>query len=159
MTSQEKTDNAELIEQAKALGIKGWHLCSPEVLQEKVDNAEPPVVRDAPVAPVRKVAPKMPVKNRGEDTRERLARQYRMAEPENEFVYQSASMTDAQLEAKGFQRTGDSVGGDILCRTDKVAFNEVRAARKEEALEIASAIEKDNEGGQLVRRCTESPKR
>lgn len=180
MTSQDKTENKELIEQARALKIKGWHFYSIEALEKKVcevlaaqlnkvdePEEEAPVVAEVKVeaAPApqqanggqeqRRVVPAMRVANARMNDRERVAMEHRRAEPDCEFVYQHSSVSNETLAAKGLQRTDTLVGNDVLCRTTKESFVAAMREYNEAAYEVAKAVEKDNEAGQVVRRLTE----
>jgi len=160
MTSQEKIENADLIEEAKTLGIKCPHACGVETLKRKVEEAKAGGEQEAPPTPVeqpRKKAPKMVIANINEDTRERVVAEMRAKEPDCEFLFQRSDVTDQELAAKGMERTGIPVGNDTLVRTDKEGFGKWMAAQNDSELSKMRSIEKENGGqGQIVRTLTET---
>lgn len=168
MTSQEKEDNKELIDEAIELGIFNPKVFSLENLKLKVAAAKFELKPEAEEKETevtvqkeeqRSKAPRMNVSNINEDTRERVVAEMRAKEPENEFVFQRGDVTDTELQAKGLQRTGVSVKNDIICRTNKESFNEWMDTQREAELTKMSAIEKDSGGtGRIVRKLTEVQK-
>ena len=161
MTSQEKAENEALVERAKTLGIKGWHLCSIEVLEAKVKEAEEgEAVQE--VKQERRVVPKMKVFNSLEDDSERIASEFRRAEPDCEFVYQPSDVSQQKLDDLGLQRTERTVGNDVLCRTDKASYYEVMRQANQAAFEQVQAIEREHADrknpGRIVRSLTEHRK-
>ena len=165
MTSQEKEDNKELIDEAQELGIYNPKVLTLENLKQKVAKAkapEPEAEKEEVTVQKeeqRSKAPRMNVSNINEDTRERVVSEMRKKEPENEFVFQRGDVTDEELQAKGLQRTGVSVKNDIICRTNKESFNEWMDTQRDAELKKMSAIEKDSGGsGRIVRKLTEVQK-
>lgn len=163
MTSQEKIENQQLIEDAKKLGIKSPHMYSLDKLKQAVadatgsEKAANPVEEDAPEAvPVRSKVPKMSVENITENSRERVASEWRKKEPDCEFVYQRSDVTASELEQKGLQWTGVRVKGEILCRTDKQGYNEVQSAKRDAEAKRMERIDPKN--SRVARRLTEMHK-
>lgn len=141
MTSQEKTDNAELIEEAKELGIKSPHMCSVVGLQQKVDDAKMEIANAVVEAPVRKKAPSMVVKSINEDSRTKLINELEAADPECKYLFQASSVTDDQLIAKGLERTGKRLKNDIVVRTRKDSFIEYQEAKNEGQRKMMDSID------------------
>ena len=126
----------KLKEQAKELGIKRVHLFKdPEKLQEKIDSCldskktdddegiEEEAVQEEEFD-IRKPAPKMNVNvYRGND-RDNYIKSLNSKDPNCQYVYQSASISDEKLAMKGLERTPFSYKNDIICRTDKSNFEE-----------------------------------
>lgn len=149
MTSQEKTDNAELIAEAKKLGIKGPHMCSPSVLEQKVEDAkmetveavEEVVQETVQAEPKRKIAPSMVVKGVNEDSRTKLISELEAQDPDCKYMFQAASVTDEQLLAKGLERTGKRLKNDIVVRTRKDSFVEYQKAKNEGQRKMMDSID------------------
>lgn len=171
MTKQERADNAELIQEAKSLGIKSPHMCGLENLKVKVADAgkefraeftpvetvvieevvEPvaPIMEPVVKAPVAKVAkrkppPKMNVNNINEDSRAKLIHKLEAEYPGETFLFQSSETSDEQLLAKGMERTEFRLGNDIIARTDMKSYEDRISAMNESDRRSMDAI--DDEG-------------
>ncbi len=135
MTSQEeKTERDELNKKAKALGIVSPHLFGMEKLLQKIAEAEvvpevAEVVAEAPIAVIkpepvveRKVAPKMVVTGRKEDSRTKRIKELEAANPGVKYITKKAGTTPAQLKAIGLESTGEYLKNDLICCTDKDSY-------------------------------------
>lgn len=154
MTSQERADNAELIEEAKALGIKSPHMYKLEKLEieviEKRAVEEADEVEDAmeevetvveEVAKERSVAPDMVVANIREDNRAKVVAEQERLNPGVKFIYQASDITDAELAAKGLERTGIRVKNDILTRTTQTSFERYQKAKNDAQRDAMNSID------------------
>ena len=136
MTSQEeKTERDELNKKAKALGIVSPHLFGMEKLLQKIAEAEvvpevevvaevvvaAPVIKPEPVVE-RKVAPKMVVTGRKEDSRTKRIKELEAANPGVKYITKKAGTTPAQLKAIGLESTGEYLKNDLICCTDKDSY-------------------------------------
>jgi len=167
MTKQEQIDNAELVEQAKALKTPSWHLKSVSRVAEEVEKElkerdskpEPEVVEPvevkAPAEQKRKRAPKMSVSSINEDSRAQLLRKLNAEDPECHYKFETAGISDEKLLAKGFERTGYSLKNDIVVRTDRESYLANKAARGAHQQRLMESIDTD---GDKIQSLTESPK-
>lgn len=142
MTSQEdKTEKDVLVAQAKELGIKSPHTCGVEKLKEKIAEAQAnPVVE-------RKVAPKMVVTGKKEDSRTKRINELEAENPGIKYLTKKAGTTAAQLKAAGLESTGEYLKNDLICRTDKDSYNEWIDARNSAARRTMDSI--DTEGTKI----------
>jgi hypothetical protein len=137
----------ELKTKAKSLGIKGVHLYKKEdALQAKIDEVESGsvVTEEKPVEvvePKRKPAPKMTVANIMRDDRTLLVERLEAEDPDSKYIFQNSDITDAELAAKGLERTEHSLKNDILCRTDRQSYDEVQALKREAQYEAMQRID------------------
>lgn len=147
MTSQEKTENSELIAEAKELGIKSPHMSSVIGLKKKVDDAKMATEETEKVEevvatePVRKIAPSMVVSGVGEDSRTKLINELEASDPDCKYLFQAASVTDEQLKAKGLERTGQRLKNDIVVRTQKDSFTEYQKSKNEGQRRMMDSID------------------
>ena len=160
MTSQEeKTERDELNKKAKALGIVSPHLFGMEKLLQKIAEAEVvpevEVVAEVVVAPVikpepvveRKVAPKMVVTGRKEDSRTKRIKELEAANPGVKYITKKAGTTPSQLKAIGLESTGEYLKNDLICCTDKDSYEEWMEERNAGARRTMDSI--DTEGTKI----------
>jgi hypothetical protein len=167
MASQtEKTDERKELESvAKELGVKGIHLFSkegsleaaiakkqakagasePELEVEKVaEETKEEVASTAVVAkasPKRKLPPRMNVAGLGRDDRSALIERLEREDPECKYIFQSSTITQRELAAKGFERTDYSLKNDVVCRTIKDSYEEMLEVRNEGSYEAMGRID------------------
>lgn len=149
MTSQINSARMmELSAQAKEIGVKGVHLFRSEDTlmaaiakaqgKEVVEPIEIPVVEET----MRKKAPDMIATRVRGDERERKVAELEAADPECKYIFQHHSITDEELLAKGFQRTGHSVKNSILVKTTKESYDESIRIRNRDSLYAMKKIDK-----------------
>lgn len=157
MTSQiEEVDMDALKAEAKELNVPGWQVTKdPEKLKKKIDEAK---------GSKRSKAPKLHVSMSGESSRNKLIERLDKEDPECKYMTQSASLTQAEAEAKGIEivrkNNGELMycGEDIVCRTDKESYYEWQNNRTKESLEAMKSIDKDldtERGGKKIQALTE----
>ena len=159
MTSQEeKTERDELNKKAKALGIVSPHLFGMEKLLQKIAEAEvvpevevvaevvAPVIKPEPVVE-RKVAPKMVVTGRKEDSRTKRIKELEAANPGVKYITKKAGTTPSQLKAIGLESTGEYLKNDLICCTDKDSYEEWMEERNAGARRTMDSI--DTEGTKI----------
>ena len=137
MTIEENTGSKreELLIEAKAMGLQGAHFCkTEESLQAKIDKAKMGlnrVEKPEPVVetPKRKAPPKMSVANVGIDARAALLTRLEAEDPECKYQLQPFGITAEELTAKALQRTDHTIGNEIVCRTDREAYEAVVNAK------------------------------
>jgi hypothetical protein len=165
MASLEKTEERIALEkEAKDLGIKGrlpvqdaGLIAKIEIAKEKlaeeveeveepvteveVEDVEEAVVVEEKPAPIRKKAPRMSVAGVNTDSRTEAITRLEREDPECKYIFQNSSISDKQLAAKGFERTGETVKNDIICRTMKDSYEEVLNAKNEGQFESMQRID------------------
>lgn len=165
MTAEEKSNNPEIVEEARRLKIKSWHLKPLEQVKKEIDEAgDSPIV--VPVSepkakvekpqPVRSVAPKMPLAGIGVDSRRKLLAELDAKEPGVKHLFQPANLSDEDLLAKGFERTGITLKNDIVVRTDAERYDQIRNLKMAHHRKMMNSI--DTEGEKIVS-LTEQPKK
>jgi hypothetical protein len=148
MTSQTETLE-ELKLKAKALKIKGAHLYKDaESLQAKIDEVTgvDVVVAAVTEAPKRKKAPKMSVGGILSDDRAELVARLEAEDPDAKYIFQRGDISDRELAGKGLERTEHVLRNDVLCRTDREAYNEVQANKRKAQYDSMQRID----GGQGI---------
>ena len=143
MTSQNE-NKAELVNEAKELGIKGAHLMGVETLEKRIAEAkEEPVKEETPVAakPLRKKAPSIKVAGLTTQTRQQLIERLEREDPESKYVLQPSAMTGDKLAAKGLEATGETIGNEIVCRTSMESYAGMMKARNVQQREMMNAID------------------
>jgi len=161
MTSQADERLDKLKAEAKAMGtVTGWQsMKDADKLQAKIDEAKGGVKRSK--------APKMTVMGSGGNDRNSVIARLEKEDPECTYLTQSASLTAAEAEAKGFEivkKDGGGIlycGNDIVVRTDKNSYVEWQNSRTNQALTSMKSIDKDlstEGGGRKVQSLTEKPK-
>lgn len=167
MTSQkeEKTDERVALEAvAKELGVKSVHMFKKEgsleaaiakkqaeivasepkleveALTEEVAEAVAKEVVATP-SPKRKAPPRMNVAGIGRDDRSALIERLEREDPECKYIFQSGTITQRELTAKGLEKTDYSLKNDIVCRTMKDSFVEMQKVTNEAAYEAMQRID------------------
>jgi hypothetical protein len=132
-TSQEKTEKEVLVEEAKALGVKGAHLCGEEKLKEKIAEAKGSMESETKVEDTgeRMVAPKMVMANINDDTRTKKAREIEAKYPKAKCVFKRSGTSEDELNAVGLKWTGEYLKNDMICITDKESFEEWQGKKNE----------------------------
>ena len=167
MTTEEKNNNPEIVEEAKRLKIKSWHLRHLDDVKADIEaaKAEPivvPVVEvEAPTVvatppSMRKKAPKMPIRVFGSDARAGLIAKRQAEDPDAVYLFQDAGISDEDLLKKGFERTGETLKNDIVVRTDRKRYEENEADESAHQRRLMDAI--DTKGEKIVS-VTEQPKK
>lgn len=168
MTSQkvEKTDERKALEKlAKDIGVKSPHMFSKEgsleeaiakkqaeavasepkleveELTEKVTEEVAPQEVVAKASPKRKAPPRMNVAGIGRDDRSALIERLEREDPECKYIFQSGTITQRELTAKGLEKTDYSLKNDIVCRTMKDSFVEMQKVTNEAAYEAMQRID------------------
>lgn len=165
MTSQIDNENmTKLKAEAKELGVKGIHFFkTEESLQAKVDSMKEPVIEQkvtepevvVNATPARKKAPKMSVSSISRDDREELIKELKRDDPDCEYLFEKGTVTDAELKAKGMERTGHSIRNDIVVRTDKEAFKQYYDAKRGAQERLMKSVDTD---GTRIKSFTENRK-
>jgi len=138
MTSQiEKTDERVALEtKAKAMGIKGRLPNDDDALVAKIEAVgeivEEVVEKTEEVeVPARSKAPSMNVASIGKDDRTAKIAELERLDPGCKYLYQNPTITDAELKAKGFERTSHTVKNDIICRTTMDSYKGYQSAKND----------------------------
>lgn len=176
MTSQEHNEiRQDLLERAKEIGFapKGIHLYGVDKLERAVREAErawresesavadgvvPDVAepeRKEEALPARKAAPRMSVSGLRGDTRAKVIADLEAANPGWKYVYQPSKAEPAELARKGLESTGKYHKSDLICRTDKAAYEEWLEERNIVERETMDSIDMD---GTRILSQTASPK-
>jgi len=152
MTSQDE-DRKLLNDKAKKLGIKCPHTCGLDTLLKKIADAEADAMESETIMeeaveeevvvaePVRRKAPSMSVGNILIDDRTQLINRLEAEDPDCKYIFQAGSVTDQVLKQKGLERTTHSLRGDIVCRTMKDSYYEVKAAKQKADYEAMQRID------------------
>ena len=168
MTSQkvEKTDERVALEAvAKELGVKSVHMFKKEgsleaaiakkqaeivasepkleveELTEKVTEEVAPQEVAAKASPKRKAPPRMNVAGIGRDDRSALIERLEREDPECKYIFQSGTITQRELTAKGLEKTEYSLKNDVVCRTVKDSYEEMLQVRNESSYEAMGRID------------------
>lgn len=135
MTSQEETDKKqELVEKAKALGIKNQHVCGIEKLEEKIAELE------TKAEPVRKKAPRMYVSGSRSQTRDAVVSQLEAENPGYKYILERANITPGELRAKDLESTGKYLKNDLICRLPIEEYNEWLIDRNETNARVMHSV-------------------
>lgn len=146
MTSQTENTMEALQAEAKAIGVRSPHLYKKEAsLRAAIDSMKPVEVVEPVAEPVAEVvrakAPSMSVLGINNDDRAALVQKMEAEDPDLKYVFFSCGITDAELKAKGFERTDKELRSDVLCRTMKDSYDAVHAAKKDAAFESMQRID------------------
>jgi len=89
----------------------------------------------------RKPAPKMSVKSVSSDERTALVEKLEREDKGSKYIFQSASISDDELAAKGLERTEHKLRNDILCRTDRKSYEKWVDEHNTSELEAMQSID------------------
>ena len=136
----------ELTIKAKALKIQGVHLFgTEETLEAKINEVESAMEEAAatavPETPARKQAPLMTVDGIDNDARRELIGRLEKEDPECKYVFRSATVTDDELRAQGYERTGHVLKNDIVCRTQRIGWEAVIEAKRKAQYDSMQSID------------------
>jgi hypothetical protein len=146
------TKMEELATKAKALKMNGVHLFkSEESLEAKINEVESAkkLKEEArakrklliPEDPTRKKAPMMTIDGIDNDARKELIDRLEKEDPECKYVFRHATITDDELRAQGYERTGQVLKNDIVCRTQRIGWENVVEAKREAQYKSMQSID------------------
>ena len=61
------------------------------------------------------------------DDRAELVARLEAEDPDAKYIFQRGDISNEELAGKGLERTEHTLRNDVLCRTDKEVYNEVKA--------------------------------
>lgn len=155
----------EMKEEAKLAGVsRYWLIKNPDTLRKKIDaaleakaldNAKDPTPE--PVAPEvkRKPAPKMSVSGIRTNERSKMLKELEAKDPGAKYLLQPAGISGEALALKGLESTGKVWKNNVICRTDKEAYGEVMAEKRQKHRDVMDSIDSSQ---RLIQSFTESPK-
>lgn len=144
----ENIDIEAIRAEAKALGVKGWHLMGEERLLEEIEAAKKPAKVEQSA---RKKAPRMRIEHVRENNRQHKLDELNALYPEYEHQYRLATTDPRKIEHSGFEIVdGEKLGDEIVVRTMKDSFVEWQNKKNKLSTDHMQAAFDDHEGIKIL---------